>query len=1004
MVGAGCIVGVRAMETGKPVWFAVSPVRGRELGLGISLVFFLLCIPGPGHSFSIPFQRPGDCGLRQYYDRASLSCQQCPDTMRPGPEGTSCVCLPGYKLLSSHGPVGACLKCPGNMGVTSDGWDCIHCPNGLTLSGNCQCSPGYILIERDFNGTLLNKAVCVDCDENEPSFTSSNAFGDRCERCHDTFINRSNSCSCQQPNILAGGICFSRANNFLSRVLPTIRFGHLGVMLRSEWLSLHLQASAAACLLYSNQTACQALGNMCVMNMHSLGSPDSDACFIFRYIYTNTARLGSLHSIAFWRPNLPWLYYDDQPGLASRVLTTSPFPSSFSFKSREQEHSSKLPFVAALYDVRGNFLKWHTLDGGLLQLCPDIVTRLDAAYTFGTTYEQNCDLSLAKILADYPEPVFYDVYLSHPGSDGHRHIWPVPVLNLNLQYNELFVNQGNNINNWLLTRRIFLVDTLSGRENALTNLPRVIRIASKITISICLVPNTYKGLIYPPLMTVEYTDVQIQNPNTQTVKVSFSVNYEMRQSDSLIQTNVAVGVLGALAVLWSILKTAAWKRRIGSPFVDLTTVIHFLIFYAGALANVFIAVTVGSAFYWLILFKGQQYVSVFLPLPVEEENFVTYVGCAFGLKALHFLYKLVSQLSIDIFFIDWERPKGKTIKSDDGLKSDLAPVSIWRTYFVANEWNEIQTVRKTNPLFQVIAVLFFLEIAGFKNLALMDPSSSLLKSADDYIAPWSQTLRYGVITALWLAIGLLQALFFSVVYERFVEDKIRQFVDLCSMSNISVFILSHRCYGYYIHGRSVHGHADTNMEEINMNLKREAENMCSQRGLQPNNDIQTFQISICNRMRIQFDRVHANITKRNGPSRFLQSSSTTSEQSTKAYHTMNKFLSSFIDHAFKDMDYFVKDKLFLERMLSMEFMEPMDKSIFYNDLKHSFSNVLFYGNESTLLVFDMLFFCVVDIASQNFVLAAILTYLQSECFRLIRATAGQKNLASKTLIDKRFLI
>ncbi|CAH2285570.1 meckelin isoform X3 [Pelobates cultripes] len=108
--------------------------------------------------------------------------------------------------------------------------------------------------------------------------------------------------------------------------------------------------------------------------------------------------------------------------------------------------------------------------------------------------------------------------------------------------------------------------------------------------------------------------------------------------------------------------------------------------------------------------------------------------------------------------------------------------------------------------------------------------------------------------------------------------------------------------------------------------------------------------------------------------------------------------------AFKDMDYFVKDKLFLERMLSMEFMEPMDKSIFYNDLKHSFSNVLFYGNESTLLVFDMLFFCVVDIASQNFVLAAILTYLQSECFRLIRATAGQKNLASKTLIDKRFLI
>ena len=37
-----------------------------------------------------------------------------------------------------------------------------------------------------------------------------------------------------------------------------------------------------------------------------------------------------------------------------------------------------------------------------------------------------------------------------------------------------------------------------------------------------------------------------------------------------------------------------------------------------------------------------------------------------------------------------------------------------------------------------------------------------------------------------------------------------------------MFLLSHRCFGYYIHGRSVHGHADTNMEEMNMNLKREA--------------------------------------------------------------------------------------------------------------------------------------------------------------------------------------
>lgn len=32
---------------------------------------------------------------------------------------------------------------------------------------------------------------------------------------------------------------------------------------------------------------------------------------------------------------------------------------------------------------------------------------------------------------------------------------------------------------------------------------------------------------------------------------------------------------------------------------------------------------------------------------------------------------------------------------------------------------------------------------------------------------------------------MFQILFFAVFYERFIEDKIRQFVDLCSMSNVS---------------------------------------------------------------------------------------------------------------------------------------------------------------------------------------------------------------------------
>ncbi|OXB79904.1 UNVERIFIED_CONTAM: hypothetical protein H355_000934 [Colinus virginianus] len=514
----------------------------------------------------------------------------------------------------------------------------------------------------------------------------------------------------------------------------------------------------------------------------------------------------------------------------------------------------KLQFIAASYDAAGNFLKWQSLEGGLLQLCPDTQTKLNAAYVFGTTYEQSCKISVSKILLDFSHPIFYDLFFEYNGDNGQQYLWAVPVLNLNLQYSDMYVNQGSSMNSWLLTRRFFLVDTLSGRENDLGKLPRIIRVASKITISIRLVSHTQKGTIYPPLITVAYTDVLVQDPDTQSVMVSFSVRYEMSQSEAQIQTDITLGVLGGLAVLWSLLRTAGWKRRTGSSVIDLQTVLKFLLFYAGDLANVFFIITVGTGIYWLVFFKAQQFVSVLLPLPTQEKAFVTYIACAFSLK-----------------------------------------------------------------------------VVGFSNLALMDSSSSLTRSSEGYVAPWSRVLRFGVSSALWLAIAFLQ---------------------------ISVFLLSHSCFGYYIHGRSVHGHADTNMEEMNMNLKREAENLCSQRGLLPNTDGQTFQISISRKMRLQYDRIHETLTR-----------------------------------VHKEMDYIVKDKLLLERILGMEFMEPIEKSIFYNDEGHSFSEVLYYGNETTLLIFDILFFSVVDLASQSFVLAAILTYLQQETIQTKSCSCCSRRIA-----------
>ncbi|XP_043116004.1 meckelin isoform X1 [Puntigrus tetrazona] len=986
----------------------------RAFACSFSIIFLLKLNAFFCQQFSISFQQPSDCGVDSYFDISSLSCVKCGSNQVSSKSGLACKCKTGFRVLVSNGASITCQQCPdANQGVTQDGYGCIRCPGSIGENGKCQCPKGSVLVERDVSGNPLNESRCEACNVTEPAFSAPDTAGNRCVRCDDSFINSSQSCVCGTLNVQAGGMCFPSGNGLPTSVLPNVIFSQLGNSVPSAWFSNFMYSSAAACLLFSNRTGCQSLGNMCVMNMHSFSTINNDACGLYNTVYRATAALGSSQDVSYWRANLPWLYYGDQLGLASRILQNEPLPVGFSFKGAQK--NTNIELRAAVYSVRGEFLRWESVGGGNLQLCPDTLIRQQSAFTFGTAYKQSCVLSVSELLNKYPEPVFYDVFLVIQKPQEDKRLLAVPLLNINQQFNGQFTNEGSNMNNWLLTRRLMLVDTLSGRQNSLTSSPGVIRVATNIKIRFQLVPNTQKGQVYPPLMTVTYSDIPVTDPTTQTVTVSFFIEYTMDQEEARVKTDIALGVLGGMAVVHSLLKTASWKRRIASPLIDLQTIMKFLVFYAGDLANVFFIITVGTGLYWLIFFKtveAQLFVSVLLPLPAQEERFVVYVGCAFALKTVQFLHKLFVQLSVDIFFIDWERPRGKASKHVEGsgeAKSQASPVSIWRTYFVANEWNEIQTIRKINPTFQVIAVLFFLEVVGFSNLALRDPSSNLRRSAEAYTPPYSLILRYGVASAMWLCIGLIQIIFFTVFHERFIEDKIRQFVDLCSISNVSVLLLSHRCFGYYIHGRSVHGHADTNMDEMNTNLKREAENLCGQRGLLPNSDTQTFQISITNRLRAQYDRIIEPISrtffpKRRGPSRLVDASANPCELSTKAYHTMNRFLGSVIDHAHREMDYIVKDKLLFERLIGMEFIEPLDKSIFYNDDSHSFSDVLFYGNEAVLLIFDTLFFCVVDLGSQNFILAAVLTYLQQLVFRLIRNGMGRRNLASKTLVDKRFLI
>ena len=132
--------------------------------------------------------------------------------------------------------------------------------------------------------------------------------------------------------------------------------------------------------------------------------------------------------------------------------------------------------------------------------------------------------------------------------------------------------------------------------------------------------------------------------------------------------------------------------------------------------------------------------------------------------------------------------------------------------------------------------------------------------------------------------GFIQWLFTVLFYERIVEDKLRNYVDLCSVANVSVFILAHRQFGYYIHGRSVHGTSDVSLAEMYVSLQKENSGSCAKRGLENDSMQQTYIMALPSNFRDGLDLVYRPSGSRLG-----------SDGRNLQYLEVNKFLDKFIN-------------------------------------------------------------------------------------------------------------
>ncbi|KAJ9601533.1 hypothetical protein L9F63_000276 [Diploptera punctata] len=959
----------------------------------VTLFLYLTSVYGFSGEIT-PYTDPTHCIDNEYFDFHLLKCVTCDESkhLKPTKNRLSCICNSRSKIVQlGTGQFAECEVCPDDEVPTLDKRDCVPCLQQQQYENNTVCVPcnhSQITVDRNYNGNLSEIAQCVNCSTG--TIPSSN--GKLCEPC---LYN----CTCPSTtHEYVGGVCVPQS--FLSSWPENyIMQYESGEKIESEFLRKNLRLSVYLCK-QKNMTACQLVANMCALVMYHDNYPSSP-CRLFqdsKHIPTSDSNI------------LPWLYYGE--GDAQTVLTRRKISAKYSMDINSP--ASMLNLTVVRYKPDGHLKGISSASGSFLQLCPESWTSLDMGLRFGTQYHRSCSIPVRQLMS-LRETEFLDLYLQY-WETSESLLYAIPTLVQNF-------NRGSDRSQWQLTRRFFMIDTVSGVKVAsvsnkqVEESPSVIRYMKSCVLRV-KVRGREEGRIYPPLLILKYGEVNQQDIDDNVeLSVSFKVEYEMENSMSH-SIEVSMGVLSGLAVVWTGIETWSWSRRSGRVGIDLITLAQLMVFACGNLANVFFFVVACASFHMFTFYKGQSVVHVLLSTHQQDVVIRNYIIAAFSLKIVEIIYMISRQVSIDIFFIDWERPRARSStihpQSQALPENTEQPVSIWRTYFVANEWNEIQAKRKTSLIFQLLVTVFFLKVVGIENWAVADPD--LHTSTPEYMndSPPSLICRFAVGLCVFLTVYLVQWIFFMAIYERYIKNFIQEFADICSMANVSVFILALENFGFYIHGRSAHGFADTDMQTMLGQLQREEEDLCGHRGLLPGSDQQTFQMAIPMQLRSYYRKVMAPLSSIMQSTKRLSMAgagglrnkmmSGNMDRSIQAYHNMNKFLAAFLEHALKDLDYDVREKTFVESLLDIEFTEIFEKGILYSDSGHSFDNVLFYWNEFTLVTFDIILFSFVEILFHDFLLAAVVTAFCAQILVIIRKVGGKRNLAKKTLIDERFLV
>jgi meckelin len=608
-----------------------------------------------------------------------------------------------------------------------------------------------------------------------------------------------------------------------------------------------------------------------------------------------------------------------------------------------------------------------------------------------------------------------------------------------------------------LTRRFFSVDAASG-VLAYGDMPRVVRYLKSATLTATLrTADTESGLfdtnrILPPVLDIEYGEVVIPltaaSPLAAATSLAesnillastFEAVYTMEMETSYAIINYFFTIALVLWLLVTLGKAVFYFRRNQSATVDGYVMMRVLAQAADTFSSTFFFLLLIICVWWTVTYKGQT--ELYMLMPAETPPaiylgimpFQVFIGICFGAKLIHMIDLLYVQTQHDLYFIDWEQPRSlktggdvedeaTTATREDTGGGSTMPVSVWRTIFVANEWVKLQDVRAVSMEVNLIALLFLLRGVGIEHFAALVPHGQ-----GQVGVPYHTLLRFGISSSLLIAISLTQWLLRWAVWERFVKDRIWQFVDLLAVTNVSCLLLEERHFGFYLHGRSVHDHADADMMQLNANLKREEEGLEMLRGFRQESTVQTFEVYLSPKVRQRYDEAFVgsgDVASRNRARRPEGAGATANprrrgfraapDEGVERHKKLNRFLMTYLGTPTGGSDAGsgaggrpeVRKKKYWEQLLGVppEMQFAADRSLFLEDTSGRFKRLLLAGREFDMVLLGVLTYALLDMASANTFIAIFGTYAMDVGVRKLRAELATRNIAAKTLLDDRFLL